>query len=381
MFAKYKSTSSHASQKFNRMMVDGFVKNGCKVDAITQRMVPSLDSEEYKRQDETENGVCFHYLPCIKNKRINRIMTILKARKEVIKWHKLHPYGVIACDIILGELSIAVLLSSVFHHLHTVAIVTDVPNIRAGENRRGIKAIPIRIKNAIIQKYNGYIFLTEQMNQTLNKSYKPYVVIEGIVDSHVMEKPNTLEDKHDKKVCMMAGLLENVFGVEELIDAFKLVDNPEARLVFYGKGSSITKIKEAEKQDSRICYLGELTNSQIVDEEKKATLLVNPRPPIGKWTAYSFPSKNMEYIASGTPMLAYYLPCIPDEYLPYSFYIMNANDRVYELARELRTILDKDKKEIHDLGMRAQSWIVKNKNTEIQTQKIINMMKKLLNNA
>ena len=32
---------------------------------------------------------------------------------------------------------------------------------------------------------NGFVFLTEQMNQRLNKKNKPYIVLEGHVDSEV----------------------------------------------------------------------------------------------------------------------------------------------------------------------------------------------------
>ena len=375
MFKKFGSTSSHASQKFNRMMVSGFVMNNCQVDALTQRIPISIDAEEHIRPDETEDGVRFHYLPCIRNKFINRLMTILIAKREIIKWHHAHRKGIIICDIILGELSIAVWLATRFCRLNTVAIVTDVPSIRAGEKRKGIKAIPFRIKNAIIQNYNRYIFLTEQMNGVLNPQNKPYVVIEGIVDSHVLDQPNTLEGKYDKKVCMMAGLLEEIFGVNDLIKAFTQIKNPEAQLVFYGKGSSIGTIIEAGKSDSRIQYLGELTNAQIVSEEKKATLLINPRPPVGEWTAYSFPSKNMEYIASGTPMLAYYLPCIPQEYLQYSFYIMDSNNRIENLKQMLETILNKKNDELFYFGEKAQEWIISNKNADIQTRKVIKMLK------
>lgn len=374
MFNKYGSTSSHAAQKFNRMLVDGFVRNGCEVDALTQRITISMDREEYKRPDEIENEVHFHYLPCYKNRLKNRLMTIFNARKEIVKWIKKHKNGIVICDIILGELSIATWLSSMLHHCHTIAIVTDVPSIRAGEKRKGIKSIPYKIKNYIIRTYHGYIFLTEQMNKALNLQKKPYIVIEGIVDSHVLDKPNTLAGKYKKKVCLMAGLLEEIFGVEDLIEAFQKVDNPDARLVFYGKGSSLESIKSAEKKDSRIKYLGELTNSQIVDEEKKATLLINPRPPVGEWTAYSFPSKNMEYIASGTPMLAYYLPCIPDEYFPHSFYIMDANNRIDSLKSMLTNILAKDAEELYRRGCEAQKWIVQNKNAESQAKRIIEML-------
>lgn len=372
MFRKFGSTSSHASQKFNRMMVEGLVKNGCNVDALTQRILPIVDEEEFVRPDETEEGIKYSYLPAIKGKLKNRIAIMLNAFWAICKWHRMHPEGIVICDIILGELSLALWAASLIHRIKTTAIVTDVPSIRAGENRTGIKAIPYKIKNAAIGTYKSYIFLTEQMNHVLNPTGKPYVIIEGIVDKHVLDEPNLMEQKYPEKVCMMAGLLEDIFGVDDLLKAFHDMDCPEARLVFYGKGSSVQKIIEAGRIDSRISYCGELTNQQIVQEEKKATLLINPRPPVGEWTAFSFPSKNMEYIASGTPMLAYKLPCIPVEYLQHFFYPANT-----DFACVLEEAIKLDRSELHKMGIEAQRWIVQNKNSEIQTKKAVEMFNRL----
>ena len=218
----------------------------------------------------------------------------------------------------------------------------------------------------MISIYDGYIFLTEKMNECLNKKNKPYVVVEGMVDQAVLEIPNTVENKYPDAVCMMAGLLEDIFGVSALLKAFMKTDNENARLLFYGKGSAVPEINACTEKDPRIKYCGELTNQQIVAEEKKATLLINPRPAGGEWTSYSFPSKNMEYMASGTPLVAYDLPCIPREYLPYFFRISGED----QLAVLLDELLSKDKDELHAFGLEAQRWVVAHKNAVTQAKKI-----------
>ena len=67
----------------------------------------------------------------------------------------------------------------------------------------------------------------------------------------------------------------------------------------------------------------EMARKQGVAEELKATLLVNPRPTTEEFTIYSFPSKNMEYMASGTPLLTTKLPGMPEEYHQYVLAILN----------------------------------------------------------
>ena len=373
MFRVFGTTTSHAAQKFHRLLVEGLTDAGYSVDALTQRILAHYIKEESIRPQEDENGVHYIYLSCKKGKLQNRLHTLTSAFFQICKWHKTHPDGVVICDTILGELSLALWLASRIYHIKSVGLVTDVPSIFAGETRTGIKAIPFKIKNAVIFSYQSYIFLTEQMNQTLNPHNRPYVIIEGIVDRHVTDKPNNIEEKYPEKVCIMAGQLEKFFGVDALIDSFRQVDCPNARLLFYGYGASVETIKEAEKEDSRIHFCGQLTNEQMVQEERRATLLINPRMPEGQWTAYSFPSKNMEYIASGTPMFANKLPCIPDEYYQHFYYPEEPN----LFTQKLQEVLCLDKKTLHAKGMEAQSWIVSNKNPQKQVKKLAEMLKTL----
>lgn len=60
-------------------------------------------------------------------------------------------------------------------------------------------------------------------------------------------------------------------------------------------------------KDRRIQYLGSIPHDEILQLQRTASLLVNPRTPEGIYTKYSFPSKTMEYLASGTPTL--YMNC------------------------------------------------------------------------
>ena len=372
MFHKFGTTLSHAGQKFGQLMLQGFAANGWSVYALSQRIVENGADDELCRPDETENGIKYMYLPCWQNRTINRVLTIWKAMRGIGKWHREHPDGFIICDILAGELSLALCLVSKVLKIKTCALVTDVPTIRAGETRTGLKALPYKLKAALISSYDSYIFLTEQMNVVLNSKAKPYTIVEGIVDESVVKKPNSMEEKHPEKVFVMAGLLEDIYGVNDLLDGFEKLDCPEARLRFYGKGGSVEKIAAASERDSRITYCGELTNAEMVQEEKKATLLINPRPPIGTWTAYSFPSKNMEYMASGTPMLAYVLPCMPEEYLSYFFHIEDGTGDV-PFHDMLKKIASMDREKLHEFGLSAQKWIVEEKNAKNQMEKVIRM--------
>ena len=79
----------------------------------------------------------------------------------------------------------------------------------------------------------------------------------------------------------------------------------------------------------------------------------------------------MEYMASGTPLVAYDLPCIPREYIPY-FYQITSKEQMSDLLNEL---LFKNKEELHAFGEKAQNWITSNKNAITQASKVVRMLK------
>ena len=88
MFKKYGSTSSHAAQKFNRLLVKGLLENGCNVDALTQRIIVAKDTkDDYICLPEKEDGVYYKYLPRVRNKNFKigfkTIMRAFKGNKEM----------------------------------------------------------------------------------------------------------------------------------------------------------------------------------------------------------------------------------------------------------------------------------------------------------
>ena len=60
--------------------------------------------------------------------------------------------------------------------------------------------------------------------------------------------------------------------------------------------------------------MGQVSLNEARALQKTADVLVNPRLNEGEYTKYSFPSKTMEYLSTGRPVVCYKLDGIPDEY-------------------------------------------------------------------
>lgn len=276
----------------------------------------------------------------------------------------------ILCDVLDLSISAGALLASKVTGVPSVAIVTDVPNYLhdyiGGEG--GLARAYRGLSTFFMGRYDGYVLLTEAMNALVNPRGRPHLVMEGIVDPGMGEVANTLEGKHPEQVVLYAGALFRKYGVGDLLEAFQKVSRESARLWLYGAGELDGEIRACEARDPRVKYWGVRPNPEVVEEEVKATLLVNPRPSGEPFTRFSFPSKNMEYMASGTPVLTTRLPGMPDEYLDHVYTF--PDESVDGMAATLNRLLDRPREELHHRGQGAKTFVLTRKSNLIQAGRV-----------
>ena len=115
-----------------------------------------------------------------------------------------------------------------------------------------------------------------------------------------------------------------------------------------------------------------LLNREVVEREMEATLLVNPRPTDEEYVRYSFPSKTMEYMSTGTPVLTTVLPGMPKEYHPYVYLL--EDETAQGIAETLGSVLSQTEDALFEKGQAARHFILNEKNNVIQAQKILDML-------
>ena len=116
------------------------------------------------------------------------------------------------------------------------------------------------------------------------------------------------------KTVVYTGKLYERFGAKGLVDSFLMLQNPQYRLVICGDGDAAEYVKSAAEKDPRIQWLGQVSAAKAKEWTFKADVLVNPRRNDEEYTKYSFPSKNIEYLLSGNPVVAYRLDGMPKAY-------------------------------------------------------------------
>ena len=220
---------------------------------------------------------------------------------------------------------------------------------------------------------DSYVLLSQYMNEKLPIQNKPFTVIEGIYNpDDIIKDCNYISEN---RFILYTGTLASRYGIINLVKAFHKCSLSQVELVICGDGDSKELIFEYSKKDPRIKFLGHKNRDEILSLQKKATLLINPRTPEGEYTKYSFPSKIMEYFASGTPSLLYKLPGVPSEYYKYCYTIEILGEDA--LKDRLEYILNLPKEDLIEMGVRAQNFIIENKTPRKQCEKILDLINKL----
>lgn len=216
-----------------------------------------------------------------------------------------------------------------------------------------------------------FVLLTEQMAGYLHID-KPYCVMEGIAPETQERKENSW---NGKKMILYSGTLHRKFGIMNLVNAFQRIKDPNYQLVICGIGDCENAIREASQKDSRISFLGKLPRSKVLQLQAKACVLVNPRQNNEIYTKYSFPSKTLEYLASGIPVIAYKLDGIPDEYDAYLQYVKD--NSIESLANKLLEICELSEEQRKKIGEAGRAFVLKEKNCDVQVKKIIELIESL----
>lgn len=346
-------------QKYHRLLAKGFYENGVEVEALSHpRGIESV--VESDRWSELENGIHYTYLT---NSRGGYAKLLRNSFKYAYQYLKHHRDAVIVCDVLNFTVSFGAALAARVQKRKVIGIVTDFP-----EQLSGKPDLNSRLIWGLVRLCTGYVVLSEYMKKRLNPQ-KPAIVLEGHVDSGMKLAVNTIEGKYPTKVCLYAGSLHRKNGIEKLVKAFSAADIKEAELHIYGDGDYAEELRTMKNEHIR--YYGKVPNDVVVNEEVKATLLINPRPTDAEFTKYSFPSKNLEYMASGTPLLTTKLPGMPIEHIEYVY--LFGDETVEGMSRTLNEVLSKPRKELHQKGMNAKQYVMENKTESVQAKKILKM--------
>ena len=255
-------------------------------------------------------------------------------------------------------------------------IAPDLPQYMNLEAKRGFlydffKQFDIKSIQKHIKSVDTSVVLTEAMAKALRLTDRPYVIAEGIVDS-ISKTPGSTA--HEETVNIVyAGKLYFRFGIRSLVEAFSLLQDSNYRLILCGNGDAAEYLQKCAMEDSRIILPGQVSPEKVQEYISSAAVLVNPRPNNEEYTKYSFPSKDIEYLSSGKPTVAFLLDGMPTCYQDFLYVIDRSKDITCAICDALKAAISAPKEETEKRHTQFLQYAAGNLLASAIAEKIIKM--------
>lgn len=372
-----------ASFKFHTLIQRGLVDQGCRVHSLVGRSITRSfhRGRWWPRRREvvsphlTVDHVAFPNLPVLRQLWIAASMALgtlawrWRTRKATTRLLVVDGAYVSVMPPVLACLRGARMTRvGIFADLYSYMVdVDDASERRVGTLYRAAR----RSVADSLSRLDAYVVLTQQMTEVLATDGKPCLVMEGLVDSSLLDAAPEPVARSPHPTVLYAGALRTEYGLETLVRGFQAWDAPDAELVVLGQGEYAAELGEIAARDPRITYRGPVPLAEVLEEERRAWLLVNPRPPDEAFTQYSFPSKNMEYLASGTAVLTTRLPGMPEEYLEHVLLVEPPDPAGMAAALEAAFALGEDG--LARRGAQGRDFVLGHKNNRQQAARIIEL--------
>lgn len=266
-------------------------------------------------------------------------------------------------------------IKSICPECHICVVVPDLPAYtdldKSGFLYKMIISRRVKKTNALSEIADSFVFLTKQMADYFPVK-RPYIVSEGIAD--IKAAPQNGEKKSNQDIVTVAytGSFTKKYGITDLIDAIDGIKSPYIRFVICGSGEAYAEIEEKAKNDSRIIFRGMVTHEESLKIQREADILINPRSNDGEYTKYSFPSKIMEYMTAGKPVMCFKLDGIPDEYDKYLTYF----DSKETMAQQIEKMCAMSSERLARIGKDGAEFVTREKSCEKFGENIRTLLQK-----
>lgn len=374
--------ASVAPNNYETMLAKGLQENGAQVEALSVPAVAAWPGSCFKsikaRQEQLPSGVPVQWLPFINVQFLKQWSVGISAKKALKKWLKENR----------DEQDKVVLMYSIYppysapaeklckkYGCHLSAVIADLPEyMYSWKKSRGIKGLYAKHLSSQMLKLqsscDSYVLFTEKMAARMGVADKPYMVSEGFSDASIYDAVTDTE-KYETKNIIYAGNLSKLYGIRELVDGFMLLKG-NYELHLYGAGADAAYIRQCAEQDNRIKYFGRVSREEILAALKKSHLIVINKPTSDDYSNYSFSSKILECMASGTPVLTTRVGGMPTEYYDYFRFIDDETPAgIAKAIEDAFALSDEDRTA---LGSHAKEFAAREKNYSAMTLKILGFL-------
>lgn len=351
-----------SNQNFHYKLITALAEQSIPVSVISLRPFAKgmYDTNKLEKDEDKVDNINFYY-PFEKINKIWRRFYLVNRCKHDYKRLVNKDTIIIVDTLNLHLIKLAKKLSKVYHN-KIIGIVTDNLLNTTNVNLKYASKV-----DKIAPTLNAYIVLTEELNLLVNYNNKPYYIFEGLVDTF-----KVLKSPQETPYFFFGGALYERYGILDLIEAFKQINNNNIDLILAGHGELNDAIQEIALKERHIKYLGTIKKEDMYQYEQNAIACINPRKFTNELDKESIPSKILEYLGNKSLVIS-----TPNSKLNIKFgngiFWCETND----LSKTMDVVLTLNSKEKSLIVRRNNKIIQNNYLKNVQGEKIIQFIKSL----
>ncbi|HNX16424.1 MAG TPA: glycosyltransferase [Bacilli bacterium] len=303
--------------------------------------------KKLKANSKIAGTITYHYLEVSINPLFRYTSFLMQSRKLLKGVENLNMDDAIIMADTINPKTIKVANSiGKKYSIPVIGICTDSPSNITGTKRSYTVNLLNQSKNL-----DGYIALTKSLGELFNVHNKPSLVFEGLVEDRPF-----LEKSNDRSYFFFGGALLPRYGIYELINAFKKIQNCDVELLICGHHFDLKELHESIKDDKRISFLGILTVEDVLRYEAGAIANINPRPFSEDLDRFSIPSKTLEYLYSGRPTISVRNTILQQHFSDDAIWCKSASEKDLQYCME--KVLSMSEEERVAIGKKAQQKVI-----------------------
>lgn len=378
----YGPAYSRAAQMFQDELAHGLAQAGIDVTAIYSFEPVAAVPRGHRllirsRLVTSRSGQCIHLLPFVNMYPLKPLTAGLVALATLLLWawrHRGRPRIIHCINLTLppgpfvwlaARLSRSMMTASLLDVFRPGQLVPDTWRWRADFWQQR-KLAPL---------LDGVMVVARPAAEDLAPG-RPTCVLEGGIA--VDRFSNALHVRPERRSgdpfrIVLSGTLTEYNGVDLVLEAMRHTAS-DVELLVAGMGPRVEAVHGYANQDSRVRYVGYLEFDQLLDLYRGADLLLNIRLTRRLDTRYFFPSKLMELLASGTPVLSTCTGPVADDY-GHVLYLLN-DESPAALANRIREIAAIPEADRRALGDRAQAFMFAEKTWTRQAERFARFLRR-----
>ncbi|MEI7984656.1 MAG: glycosyltransferase [Armatimonadota bacterium] len=235
-----------------------------------------------------------------------------------------------------------------------------------------LRRIEFNGQKRLIPKVDGLLIANQAIVDDFAPNRHSLLLEGGVMESLVHRFENHPREQDTTFHVVFAGQLSVLNGVTLLLDALNLLEMPNLRVSILGGGEFANVAKEAAEKDPRITYCGLRPHEDVLKHYEQADLLLNLRRTDFQTQRYVFPSKVVECLATGRPLLTTCTGHVEKEFGDMVFLLRDESPLA--LAEAIRSLSKMTKQNREMVGTKAQRHVMEHKTWEGNVRRLENYL-------